>query len=163
LDVNEQLKNISEDLSTKRISPAEDSVVLKKFRIDEEYARRDKAYTALLGDYILQYKEKSKGNKWYKRVFFVCVMAVFACVVVIPIVLATVLVIRKSVSLPALGVAIGTIASSISALVILPRIIAEHLFPKNEDQNMIALVQKMQENDSRIRDAFLVATSEQEN
>ncbi len=49
------------------------------------------------------------------------------------------------------GLVFGCVASTVSALIILPKIIAEHLFPKNEDENMIGLVKEMQKNDSEIR------------
>lgn len=38
--------------------------------------------------------------------------------------------------------------------IVLPKIIAKHLFPTNEDEQMIELVKNMQVNDSNIRDAL---------
>ena len=39
-------------------------------------------------------------------------------------------------------------------IIVLPKIIAEHLFPVDEEQNMLEMVKKMQENDANIRDVL---------
>lgn len=53
-----------------------------------------------------------------------------------------------------LGTIIGSVAGIISSLVVLPKIIAEHLFPTDEDRNMNEILKSMQENDSAIRNYF---------
>ena len=45
----------------------------------------------------------------------------------------------------------GSVAGMVSSLIIIPKIIAEHLFPVDEESNMLDMVKSMQENDSRIR------------
>lgn len=46
------------------------------------------------------------------------------------------------------------IGGIISALVILPKIIAQHLFPTDEERNMLKMVRNMQDNDSKIRNVL---------
>lgn len=59
--------------------------------------------------------------------------------------------IRGNISLGDVGVVISALAGMISAFIVIPKIIAEHLFPADEDANMIAMVKSMQENDAKIR------------
>ena len=60
------------------------------------------------------------------------------------------------------GVAIANIAGIISTLFILPKIIAEHLFPTNEESNMLEMVKNMQNNDSEIRNVLYEDDEEKE-
>lgn len=52
------------------------------------------------------------------------------------------------------GAIIGSVAGIVSSLIVLPKIIAEHLFPTDEDRNMNEFLKSMQENDSAIRNYF---------
>jgi len=58
---------------------------------------------------------------------------------------------KTTVTSTDLGVIIGGFSGILSALLIIPKIIAEHLFPKDEDTNMIGMVKNMQLNDTGIR------------
>lgn len=57
-------------------------------------------------------------------------------------------------SLEDTGIAAVDAAGIISALVVLPKIIAEHLFPVDEESNMLKMVQSMQDNDASIRNVL---------
>lgn len=46
---------------------------------------------------------------------------------------------------------LGGLGTTISAIMVIPKIIAKHLFPYDEDANMISMVEKMQVNDNFIR------------
>lgn len=58
---------------------------------------------------------------------------------------------KKNMDISAAFTALGSAGSLVTALAIIPKIIAEHLFPADEDKDMISLVKNMQLNDSEIR------------
>ena len=118
---------------------------------DPEYDARNHAYTELLRSYIKDYVQKAKHKKIFKCIFFGIIMSVFAGISIIAIAGIFMVLKHGNVTLEEVGVVIGALASMISAFIIIPRIIAEHLFPANEDENMIEMVKSMQENDARIR------------
>lgn len=118
---------------------------------DPEYDARNQAYTRLLGVYIDDYVKKSKSKKSYKRGFFIVALSAFALIVLTAIVSIWIVTIRGNISLGDVGVVISALAGMISAFIVIPKIIAEHLFPADEDANMIAMVKSMQENDAKIR------------
>lgn len=118
---------------------------------DPEYDARNQAYTELLKVYIDDYVKKSKSKKNYKRGFFIVALAAFGFIVLTAIVSIWIVTIRGNISPGDVGVVVSALAGMISAFIVIPKIIAEHLFPADEDANMIAMVKSMQENDAKIR------------
>ncbi len=120
----------------------------------EQYDRRDELYADLLEQYIGTNKEKAKNNKTYKCVFFWITMVAFALLIIVPLLLFVIVACRDKHTYTHFAIVIGGVGSIASSIIILPRIIAEHLFPTNEDENMIGMVKNMQVNDSQIRTYF---------
>ena len=118
---------------------------------DEEYDNRNKLYTLLLETYIENYKRKEKTKGRYKCAFFIVTIILFVAIIVCGLVGMVVLSILGDGSLANVGIAITNIAGIISTIIVLPRIIAEHLFPTNEESNMLEMVKNMQDNDANIR------------
>lgn len=118
---------------------------------DPEYDARNQAYTRLLEVYISEYKKKGISKKRYKLSFFIIVMLAFITINIAAVVSIFCVIIRGNISLGDVGVVISALAGMISAFIVIPKIIAEHLFPADEDANMIAMVKSMQENDAKIR------------
>lgn len=88
-------------------------------------------------------------------IFFITSMIVFFGIILSSFICFFIVVNKANSSLTDISVVGGAIASVISSIIILPKIIAEHLFPTNEDENMIDMVKNMQVNDSRIRNSNL--------
>lgn len=116
-----------------------------------EYDRRDTLYSDLLENYIKTYDGKAKCNKIYKFLFFTVSMLIFIGVVGAAIASLIIIALKKESSIADVAVLISGAAEIISVVIVLPKIIAEHLFPTNEDDNMIGMVKNMQVNDSKIR------------
>ena len=70
-----------------------------------------------------------------------------------PIVAFVVLAFKAEIGAPEISLIAGCTAGMLSSVIVLPKIIAEHLFPTNEDEHMIEMVKNMQMNDAKIRDA----------
>lgn len=158
LDFEELIGEIQNDIGTPLVMRVSDDSVLEKniseqFKEEnEEYNQRNKLYTQLMDNYIKSYTEKEKNKAIYKGFFFFTTMILFVLIVMICLYSMIRLSLYGDGSLVNVGIAITNIAGIITTIVVLPKIIAEHLFPKDEESNMISMVQKMQENDSNIRD-----------
>lgn len=120
-------------------------------RQDEEYNNRNRLYTQLLGIYIENYKQKEKTKGIYKCIFFIITLLLFLGIIVCGLIGIVALSVFGDENLANVGIAIANIAGIVSALIVLPRIIAEHLFPTDEESNMLEMVKNMQDNDSNIR------------
>lgn len=118
---------------------------------DPEYVRRNCLYSDLLEQYIESYRSKAKWKKWFKLAFFIVTMLCFIGIIVVSLI-ALIFVAQKSkTDIADIGTVLGSVSGVISALVVLPKIIASHLFSTDEDSNMINMVKNMQLNDSGIR------------
>lgn len=121
---------------------------------DEEYNNRNRLYTQLLETYIDNYKHKEKTKGIYKCVFFIVTVLLFISIVGGGVAGIVLLCIFGDGSLANTGVALVDVAGIISTIIVLPKIIAEHLFPTNEESNMLEMVKNMQGNDANIRNVL---------
>ncbi len=118
---------------------------------DEQYENRNKLYTQLLGIYIDNYKHKEKTKGIYKLIFYIVTLLLFVGIIGCGLYGIIILSVKGDGNLANVGIAIVNIAGIISSLIIIPKIIAEHLFPTNEESNMLEMVKNMQNNDTSIR------------
>ena len=147
------LKEINADCS--EIMATDESMVEMTVIELKQYDARDAAYTELLSDYIKSYNSKRKWNTWFKLAFFIVSMAVFIVIIggsIAALIIASLNVADAEVW-SVIAISISGVAATISSIIVLPKIIAKHLFPLDEDKNMIGMVKNMQSNDSGIRDA----------
>lgn len=117
-----------------------------------EYTKRDNLYTDLLCNYIEIYKTKEKHKKIFKIVFFVIVMFVFLGVITGCVLSMCYIAVNGIYDAESVGIVIADMAGIISSIIIIPQIIAKHLFPTNEESFMLDMVKSMQNNDAGIRD-----------
>lgn len=117
----------------------------------KQYDKRDYLYSKLLANYIEAYDKKSQHNKVYKAIFFGVILFIFIGLIVTSVVILFLIARKSTTSVADVALVVSGIAGIISAIIALPKIIAEHLFPTNEDENMIDMVKSMQQNDSSIR------------
>ena len=117
----------------------------------EQYDARDELYTGLLRQYISAFNQKAEAKAKYKAKFFYIIMIVFCVLIGIPLIAILLAVILGSHNASIIVALVCGAISILSSIIILPKIIAQHLFPTDEDKNMIDLVKSMQENDSGIR------------
>ena len=154
------ISQILEDLSenSQKIA-AKDEDLLEASKKEEsecgpQYDRRDRLYADLLESYIKVYESKCAWNKWFKLAFFVMSILIFSGIVVVSLASLWITASKKAIGPSDVAVVVSGMAGIISAIIVLPRIIAEHLFPTNEDENMIGMVKNMQVNDSKIRSFY---------
>lgn len=128
-----------------------ENTFMNSVRTDPGYAVRNDMYSALLEMYVHKYDKKEKGKRIYKLVFFVVIMLIFVAVIGLCSFVAVYTIIKnEGITVADAGALIGSVAGIISTIIIIPKIIAEYLFPLNEESNMIDLVKSMQLNDANI-------------
>lgn len=159
-DINgfEELKDIIEgDLQKGSLTQSVDAtfehtINSRNREENEEYNKRNLLYSSLLEKYITIYEKKEKAKAWYKLFFFMITIILF--IAIVGACLYSIIMMQTSTNsdITNIGVAITNIAGIISTIIILPRIIADHLFPTNEESNMLEMVKNMQSNDANIRD-----------
>ncbi len=118
---------------------------------DPQYHARNKLYTKLLESYLSSFYSKDRCKKVYKLVFFIIVMLFFIIIISSCLISINNISIKETTTYADLGVIIASFSGILSALFVIPKIIAEHLFPSNEDSSMIDMVKNMQLNDTEIR------------
>lgn len=120
----------------------------------KQYKSRDALYTEMLQQYLNVHKSKANHNKVYKGIFFVVTMLILLVLIGAPMAAMILIAMKDQVKLADIALVVSGLGGIITSIIVLPKIIAEHLFPTDEDQNMIELVKKMQDNDAQIRSAF---------
>ncbi len=149
--LQENNRNPSIEMDDEKLNMAAGSQIREK---DVEYDNRNKLYTHLLVMYIENYQKKEKSKGIYKGIFFAVTICLFVGIVGVGLAGTFRLSVAGDGSLANVGIAITNIAGIISTLAILPKIIAEHLFPADEERNMLDMVKNMQDNDSNIRNVL---------
>ena len=84
--------------------------------------------------------------------FFIITMLILLVVSIAPIVLVFIFVFAKNDinTITAVSSMVTAIVTSISSIIVLPKTIAEHLFPKDDESNIQLLIKVMQENDEKL-------------
>lgn len=137
--------------------PTEISPQSSLFKDEERgLTQRDQLYTALLNAYVKDYDVRHKSNRGYKKIFFWFVILIFACTITGSVITLITLAARGMENPSVIAVALSAFGTILSALIIIPKIIAKYLFPANEDDKVTEMVKTMQENDSKTRESHTV-------
>jgi len=105
-----------------------------------ETDRQNEQFTQIVAAYKEYYRKKSDGNLTYKKVFFYAILSMLGAIILAFAAAGIILAVRGAVwrdALPLLG---GGTAALLTSLIILPQIIATHLFPIKEDQVIVDLI-----------------------
>lgn len=113
--------------------------------------KRNVLYTKLLSHYLDEHKIKSDNKINYKCKFFWVTIILFILIVLSSLFSLVFICIFGSTSISSVSIVAGSVGSMVSAIIVIPKIIAEHLFPRNDESAMIELVKNMQLNDASIR------------
>ena len=105
-----------------------------------EMDKQNEQFTQIVTTYREYYQKKSSSNLTYKKIFFYAILAMLGTIVLAFVATGIVLTLRGAAwqdTLPILG---GGLVTLLTSLIILPQIIATHLFPVGEDQTLIDLI-----------------------
>lgn len=117
-------------------------------------SQRNSTYNDFLTDYVANQKLRNKHQRVMKWLFF-SVTLVFLCVVVVAMCLAVVFLARKPQITPADVAAILTaVGGVVASFIVLPKVIAENLFPSREDDKTADIFNSMIAYDMRLKDYY---------
>ena len=134
------------------------SVRASRKDLSEEIKSRDSQYTSFLKSTITFYKRNNWTNYFFKLFFFVIAMGIFIGIVVFGLVSVNYIIVNSPVEneiqeLDFLKDAIammGSITAIVSAIIVLPKTIAEYLFNKDEQKHVVDLIKNFQTHDEII-------------
>ena len=106
------------------------------------YISNEETFSRLLKNLVRTENIKEAQKKTFKSWFFIIVMFLFAGLFLAPIVL---IILFKSLitDYTIMAAIVASLIELISAIIILPNIIAEYLFNKDEDDNTVKLIELM--------------------
>ena len=108
-----------------------------------QYEKRERYYSAMVKD-IVKDNRSLKSLKW---VFCLTICAVFSFVCIFGILSIYVLSLKENPSYEDIGIAIAGFGSIISSVIVLPKIIAKHLFPQNSEETRFNFIKDTQKFD----------------
>ena len=108
-----------------------------------ESERRDVYYSALVKDIV----KNNRTGQVLKCIFFAIVCFVFAFICVLGLLVIFNISKKDNISYTDIGVAITGFGSVLSSIVVLPQIIAKHLFPENSEEVRFGFIKENQKLD----------------
>lgn len=102
--------------------------------------QRDQIYSDLASYYAENYNERHKLKNKLKKIFFIITMISYCIVVVVAL---FILVACLFIPNPSIALIIGAIGTIITNLIAIPMIIAQYLFSKEEDMNIVNMVKEL--------------------
>ena len=102
-----------------------------------ETDRQNEQFTQIMAVYKEFYQKKSSSNLLYKKVFFYTILAVFVFVILSFTAVCIVLAVRGTPLKDALPLLGGSTVALLTSFIVLPQIIASHLFPMHEEGQII--------------------------
>lgn len=97
--------------------------------------KRDEIFTEIVENFANHQKENNEQKNNQKNVFFWMVCISFVVVVIGCIAAILVVALKEKKSVEDLGVVVGSVASLISVIIVLPSKIAENLFPSDGEKD----------------------------
>ena len=110
----------------------------------KSYLAMDKLFRSFLEVYIDKYKKGQSEREKFKKGFLVCSLILLFISVVSPIVFCYFLLFRDVEVISAVAAIVGLLIEIISTIIVLPRTIAEYLFDKDENKQVIDIIKNMQ-------------------
>ena len=154
INVSEEIENLLADESISE-SENENKYANNKKDISElfqnSYMHMDEEFQKYLENFNESVKHNeygaysmSLGDRYYiKRKFFVCVMIIMFLVIIFPYFLV-IMFRTKITDATVITLGISSTAEVVSSIIVLPKIIAKHLFNKKEEDNKREIISNMQ-------------------
>ena len=111
-----------------------------------EADRRDVFYSALVKD-IVKFNRSDQTKKW---IFFVVVCALLILIIGTGMIVIYNASMKEDTTVQDLGIAITGFGSVLSSILILPKIVANHLYPKNYEEFRFDFIKDLQKMDRSI-------------
>ena len=155
VDYQEVYSNLLDSINAENFEETFNNLDLKidPYQTKEQY-KRDHEITRLLNFYVENYFEKTRNNHNYKRIllkYSLILISVLFLMVFISIILAIYF------NYNSIALVIGSFVSIISLPIGILKIIAEYVFPKDEEAHITNIVKATQDNDLKNKKAYISA------
>lgn len=111
--------------------------------VNQSYIDMDKAFLQYLNTFIEDVKSQEELKLELKRDFFYWILFFMGAVIVFPYIMMFLF--RSQITdVSIVALSITSLAETLSAIIVLPKIIAKYLFNKKEDDNKIKIISRMQ-------------------
>ncbi len=104
---------------------------------------RDKLFNYFLDAYTESFEDKSSQKIKLKKYFFILIMIIFFIIILMPV-FVIIFFSQQNHLANFIVTIVGSFIELFTAFLVLPKIIAEYLFNKEEDNNMVTIIEKMQ-------------------
>lgn len=108
-----------------------------------ESMRRDRYYSAMVKDIV----KNNRTSQILKLIFFIIVCFAFLGICIVGSIVVIIIAIKNEISIEDLGVAATGFGSILTSIIVLPQIIAKHLFPENSEEVRFGFIKENQKND----------------
>lgn len=115
----------------------------EKENIYVESMRRDRYYSAMVKDIV----KNNRTSQRLKLIFFIIVCFAFLGTCVVGAIVVIIIATKNEISMEDLGVAATGFGSILTSIIVLPQIIAKHLFPENSEEVRFGFIKENQRND----------------
>lgn len=115
---------------------------------------RAKTYTEYLKNYVTDYKNKTHAQRIMKIWFFVLTMFLLLAIVGASSTCLVAISLKDNIKLSDIATVITAMAGAVSSFLILPKVIAENLFPSREEDKTAEVFGKMFEHDIELRGLY---------
>lgn len=112
----------------------------------------NKTYTEYLDKYVLEFKNKSRSQRIMKNWFFVIVMLLLSVIIITSFVSLVIISSKKIIGFEEIATLLTAIGGAIASFLVLPKIIAENLFPSKEEDKTDIIFAKMFDHDMSLRE-----------
>lgn len=144
---NKQTKSLSDSDLNKKTSES------LKQNDRHNISLRDESSTAFFQAFVKTYKTNAKTNRNLKRAFFVMFMIFITIMIVfLPVIFIVAACSRRINYVEALTALISSAATIITSIIIIPKIMVQHLFSSEETKVSVELINKLLEADKKTRE-----------
>lgn len=139
-----QFDQISEYVSRRNntVKAVHDDNYFKEHALDS-VQKRNERYCTFLDEYVDNYNQKAKSSKYMKRVFFVAIMILLFGMVAACIVAFVTISNKQDISYSDVATVITAIGGIIASFIVLPKVMAENLFPAQEEDRTAEIFDSM--------------------
>ena len=120
----------------------------------ESLQRNSNAYSCYLETFVNEYKKKSCHQRVMKIWFFVLTLFLLFALIGGGISSIIIVSLKRCITLADVATVITAVTGAVSSFLILPKIIAENLFPSKEEDRTAEIFGKMFEHDISIRSIY---------
>lgn len=118
----------------------------------KSYFQFDEEFHTFLSNFVKTQNKKETQKLCLKGIFFACIMLGFFALIITPL---FIVIMSASFSQVSMVVAmISVLIELVSAIIVLPKIIAEYLFNKEEDKNTMEIIKSMQSYNEKKHEHF---------